>query len=245
MPPRVNSVGRRLLGALLPQHCALCGLQSGSDLPLCRPCAAELPRNDRACERCALPLPPPLPLPRSGGPRLCGACMAHPPPFERVRAPWLYGEYLAYLIHRWKYAGDLTLTPLLAELWLGAVPEPPALDALVPVPLHWWRQWRRGYNQSALLAAYLGRRGGQPVATHLVRRTRATAPQSGSAAAARARNLRGAFTAPGPCDNLRLAVIDDVFTTGATAAEVARTLKSAGAAEVEVWCLARTPKPDG
>lgn len=241
MPLPVNKAGGRLLDALLPQCCALCGLRSGHRLPLCGPCAAELPANDPACARCALPLP------ETGGQRLCGACLAQPPPFDRVRAPWLYGEYLGYLIHRWKYTGDLTLTPLLAQLWLNAAGPRPPVDALVPVPLHWWRQWRRGYNQSALLARQLSRQltreGATPVAHRLVRRNRATAPQSGSNASTRARNLRGAFTVQGPCDNLRLAVIDDVFTTGATAAEVARTLKRAGAAEVEVWCLARTPKP--
>jgi ComF family protein len=235
----VNRPGGRLLDALLPQHCALCGLRSGHALPLCSPCAAELPPNEQACVRCALPLP------GAEGTRLCGECLAQPPPFDAVRAPWLYGEYLGYLIHRWKYAGDLTLTPLLAQLWLAAAGPPPPVDALVPVPLHWWREWRRGYNQSALLARQLARHGTPEVEYRLVRRNRATAAQSGSDAGARARNLRGAFTVRGACDNLRLAVIDDVFTTGATAAEVARTLKRAGAAEVEVWCLARTPKPGG
>ena len=69
-----------LLDALLPQHCALCGLPSGCDLPLCPPCAAELPPNELACERCALPLP-------NAVARLCGACLAAPPPFDRVREP--------------------------------------------------------------------------------------------------------------------------------------------------------------
>lgn len=243
MPLGVNRL-RGLLDALLPQHCALCGLPSGRELPLCLDCAAELPPNDRPCERCALPLPLPLPLRESRGPRLCGACLAAPPPFDRVRAPWLYGEYLGYLIHRWKYAGDLTLTPLLAELWLTGGPPAP-VDALVPVPLHWWRQWRRGFNQSELLARQLARRGAPQVASGLIRRTRHTTPQSAAGVGARARNLRGAFTVRGACDNLRLAVIDDVFTTGATAAEVARTLKREGAAHVEVWCLARTPKTGG
>ncbi len=239
MRRRVNSLCRGLLDGLFPVHCALCDLPSGRDLPLCRDCAAEMPTNSPACSRCALPLP-------DGDPaRLCGACLASAPPFDRVRAPWLYGEYLAFLIQRWKYAGDVTLTPLLADLWLTAAGAPSHVDALVPVPLHWRRQWRRGFNQSALLAKQLARRGCPAVADNLVRRRRATAPQSGSDALARARNLRGAFTVPGPCDNLRLAVIDDVLTTGATAAEVARALKGAGAAEVEVWCLARTPPPAG
>jgi len=243
MPSLVNSAGHWLLDAVLPQTCALCGLPSGRALPLCPPCAAELPTNDEACMRCAVPLP------ALGPGRVCGACQKHPPPFDRVRAPWLYGEYLGYLIHRWKYAGDLTLTPLLAELWLEKSGPLARVDALVPVPMHWWRQWRRGYNQSALLAQHPARRlPGQDtprVVERLVRRKRSTKPQSGMGAHARARNLKDAFTALGPCDNLRLAVIDDVFTTGATAAEVARTLKRAGAAEVEVWCIARTPKASG
>jgi ComF family protein len=163
-----------------------------------------------------------------------------------VIAPWLYSEYLGHLIHRWKYSGDLGMTPLLAELWRQRA-QPTPVDLLVPVPLHWWRQWRRGFNQSELLAQRLHQvcpeLSTSAIDTHLLKRHRATAVQSGSNARDRAGNLRGAFTVTRPCDNLRIAVIDDVLTTGATATEIARALAKAGASHIEIWCLARTPAP--
>jgi len=230
----VDSLPARLLDALLPQTCCLCQWPARNSLPLCPQCRAELPANPDCCARCALPL---------SAPGICGACQVNPPPFDRALAPWLYGEYLAHIIQRWKFGGEAELTGLLADLWLSRVDAPPEVDVLVPVPLHWRRQWRRGYNQAELLAARLGRELAIPVRPALLRRHRYTAPQSGMDAVQRARNLRGAFTAPKPCDNLRVAAIDDVLTTAATAREVARVLRAAGARRVEVWCLARTPAP--
>ncbi|PLW70791.1 ComF family protein [Pseudohalioglobus lutimaris] len=159
-------------------------------------------------------------------------------------APWLYGEYLAYLLRCWKFEGEQRLTPLLAGLWRQQVPTPPEVDAIVPVPLHWLRQWRRGYNQAELLARALQQYWpGLVVDTGLLLRNRPTRAQSGMNALQRSRNLSEAFTARNRCANLRVAVVDDVLTTGATAGEVARTLKNAGASHVEIWCLARTPSP--
>ena len=241
MGSQVNKYGQQLLDMLLPQQCTLCGLPSHRSLPLCVDCAAELTPNHTACTRCAIPL-----APGQGPKSLCGNCLRRPPPFHRVIAPWQYSEYLGHLIHRWKFSGDLGMTPLLAGLWQQQA-RPCPVDLLVPVPLHWWRQWRRGFNQSELLARRLQgdcqELQSSPIDTRLVRRHRATAVQSGSNAQARARNLRGAFTVTRPCDNLRIAVIDDVLTTGGTAAEIARELGKAGARHIEIWCLARTPAP--
>jgi ComF family protein len=206
-------------------------------LPLCDNCRRELPANASACRRCALPL-------AATTSNLCGACLRHPPDFDRVVAPWLYGEYLAYLLRRWKFQGDRRLTPLLADLWQQQVTAPPAVDVVLPVPLHWTRQWRRGYNQSELLARALQRQWPHLVVeTTLLRRSRRTRAQSGMNAKQRSSNLREAFTASSRCANLRVAVVDDILTTGATAGEIARTLRRAGAAHIEIWCLARTPSP--
>ncbi len=118
----------------------------------------------------------------------------------------------------------------------------------MPVPLHWRRQWQRGFNQAELLARELWARNGSirraQVDASLLQRNRPTAPQSGMDAVERAGNLRGAFTARGACDNLRVALVDDVLTTGATATAAAWALREAGATSVELWCLARTPAPD-
>ncbi len=179
----------------------------------------------------------------------CGACQRDPPPFQRCIAPWLYDEYLGHLIQQWKFAGHQHLSPLLADLWLQEVPRLPAVDVIVPVPLHWRRQWRRGYNQSELLARQLRRR--QPALRNsalsltLIKRQRATAAQSGMNAAKRAANLHDAFTVRSPCDNLRVALVDDVLTTGSTARAIAAKLRQAGASHIEVWCVARTPLAGG
>ncbi len=231
------------MAGLFPAHCTLCGMRSHGQLPLCRDCAQELSANRSCCYRCAIPLPPGS---RPGA--VCGECLQAPPPFQRVIAPWLYCERLAYLIRHWKFHGERRLTPLLATLWLEQEQRPPAVDVLVPVPLHWRRLWQRGFNQSELLCSQLLALAPALSATRLdrrgVRRSRPTPAQSGLAAARRAANLRGAFTVRNRYDNLRVAIIDDVFTTGATANALATALENAGASHIEVWCLARTPAPE-
>lgn len=240
----VNRIVTTLLDGLFPHYCELCGARSGVSLPLCPGCQWDLRSNDSCCYRCAIPLPA---TGAATAVRLCGSCLVKPPPFQRVIAPWLYCEQLAQLIQRWKFHGETRLTPLLAALWLQRVgrPEPP--DLIVPVPLHWRRLWQRGFNQSELLSRQL-RRACEPLATtelapRALRRKHATLAQSGMSAPQRTANIRGAFTVERPCGNLRVAVIDDVLTTGATASAAAGALLAAGASEVEVWCLARTPAP--
>lgn len=259
----VDKISGRLLDALFPQHCALCGLRSHKPLPLCHACEQEMPINHSYCRRCAIPLPSGVAT-MSGAPititsqtasqtsthttaRVCGSCLQAPPVFDRVIAPWLYEEYFAHLIHRWKYQREQRLTPLLASLWQQHAQLNAPIDALVPVPLHWRRQWRRGFNQAELLCRELQvicpELSSCSLEHRLVRRKRATAAQSAMTARQRAGNLHNAFTVCKPCDNLRVAIVDDVLTTGATATAVASALAAAGAVYIEVWCLARTPAP--
>lgn len=243
----VNKWLGQAMGTLLPYRCALCGLYSDRDIPLCTGCRGDLFPNHTPCSRCGLPLPT-RQAPTAALHRVCGACLASPPLFDGVVAPWVYEDRVAYLIHQWKFRQAAHLTPLLATLWLEQVRQPGAVDVITPVPLHWVRRWRRGYNQADLLGRHLHhtlvRMGAASrYEPRLLRRTRATAPQSSAGATDRQRNLVGAFTVQRPCDNLRIALVDDVMTTAATAAETASALKRAGAREVQVWCLARTPTP--
>ena len=240
----VNKQIGRLLEGLFPNHCVLCGLRSQRPVPLCLACEQDFSSNDNCCLRCAIPLPVRRAV---NTPRVCGLCQHSPPPFHRTLAPWLYSEHMAYLIHRWKYHGERRMTPLLAALWRQRVPVTTSIDTLVPVPLHWQRLWRRGFNQSELLCRQMQATCPQlracKTAPHLVKRTRATAAQPGMNASQRSANLRGAFTVILPCDNLRIAIVDDVLTTGATATAMASALAAAGACHIEVWCLARTTAP--
>ena len=249
MKPTLRKAANNLLEALFPSYCCFCSRFCEGPLPLCPDCRAALPANREACSRCALPLPPVSRDPGTDGGRHCGTCLQHPPPFDRVIAPWIYDAHFAHLIGRWKFNRQQVLTSLLAQLWVDEVAGLEPVDLLVPVPLHWRRLWQRGFNQATLLAAGIRERvplpRGCPIATRGVRRRHATPPQSGSTADQRKRNLRAAFTVDRPCDNLRVAIVDDVVTTAATASALATALRAAGAARVEVWCLARTPAPGG
>ncbi|MFT5709334.1 MAG: ComF family protein [Halioglobus sp.] len=237
------------LEGLFPNYCLLCGLRSYRDFALCQPCESGLAANDICCTQCALPMSQPLPRHVSRGDALCGQCLLSPPAFDRVVAPWLYDEQMAFLIHRWKFHGERQLTPLLAHLWLEKFSKSfQAIDIIVPVPLHWRKFWHRGFNQSEILATALRWQCHAlqhvRLSTRLVQRHQATLPQSSLPALARRTNLIAAFTARQRCDNLRIAIVDDVLTTGATATAMATTLRDAGAAHIEIWCLARTPAPN-
>ncbi|MGN2254087.1 ComF family protein [Frateuria sp. GZRe12] len=219
---------------LLPWRCLLCGDAGSNGLDLCRACAAELPRNTCCCAHCALPLPSAV--------AMCGACQRKPPPWDAAWAPFRYGWPLDRLEARYKFGRDLAAGRTLATLWQRAA-TPVARPALIlPVPLHRARLRQRGYNQALELARPLGRALGIPVRHDGLLRSRATVAQTELDAAARRRNVRGAFAlrdgAPLPA---HVALLDDVMTTGATLAECARVLKRSGVARVDVWALARAP----
>lgn len=219
----------------LPQRCRLCG-GPARGLGLCPACRADLPWLPQArCPVCALP---------SQDGQICGACLRHPPAWQRTRAALLYDFPIDGLIGALKYRGDLSLAPLLADCLAGNV-EPGAVDVLLPLPLHAARLRARGFNQAAELARPLARRLGLPLLHHAAaQRLRDTPPQAGLDRAARLKNLRGAFAVrQDPVRGRRIAVLDDVMTSGATLGELARTLKQAGALAVECWVIARALPP--
>jgi len=244
---------RDKLGRILfPFSCCLCGLDCEQDRPLCDTCENCLKRNSFACPTCALPLAQGT---NSTRPSDCGNCLRKPVPFDAVIAPWLYDRAMAHLIGLWKYHGKHWLTPLLAQLWVQHYQcpdyhcgESPQVDLLIPVPLAPMRLMRRGFNQAGLLASEIWRTlpaARKPPVDHtLLRRARHAGVQAGLGAKARLANVDHAFTVHRGCDNLRVAVVDDVVTTAATASEIATELKRRGAARVEIWCIARTPLPE-
>jgi ComF family protein len=169
-------------------------------------------------------------------PRRCDHCRRAPPVFAHASAPWLHGGALAEAIHRLKYGGRSELAGTLGVLFSGA--DPPRADVVAPIPLHPQRLRQRGFDHAYLLAREASRRFGLPL-RGLLERTRATRAQVGLDRRARELNVRGAFRALRPLEGVRVCLVDDVLTTGATAAAAARALLSAGAARVEVRTLAR------
>jgi ComF family protein len=234
---KVDGQASRLLRAVLPLRCLLCGGMGADGRDLCDGCAQDCAINRVCCPRCALPLETPAPL--------CGDCLQHEPPFAAAWAPFRYGHPLDLLETRFKFGGDLAAGRVLADLLVerAGIDVPPALPALmIPIPLHVSRLRERGYNQALELARPLAQALGIPLRHDLLARSRATPPQTGLDAKARRRNLRGAFTllAPAPLPD-HVVLFDDVMTTGTTLREVARVLVQAGVARVDVWALARAP----
>ncbi len=234
--PSVYKWLRALHWWLLPGHCLLCDLGSGRDFDLCALCEADLPWIQVACPRCAVPLPSPAPG--------CARCLRRPPAFACTRAPMAYQGAVASLVPRWKKGELPALQRVLVGLLAARVaPAAAEVDLLVPVPLHRRRRAQRGFNQAQELALGLGAELGLPVLTRPVLRTRDTRSQQGLNAAARRRNLRGAFRVDADLSGCHVAVVDDVVTTGATAEALAVAVLRAGAQRVEVWAVARTPRP--
>jgi ComF family protein len=220
----------------------LCAEPAEENIPICMACETELPWLGDHCQTCALPLP--------GTGLTCGQCLKQPPAFERVAAPWSYSFPLDTLITRFKHSAKWPFGRLLADLLAQYLQhrfdeDLNRPDALVPVPLATKRLRQRGFNQAAMLARWLGGHLDIPCDETLLLRTQDTSAQQDLNAEARKKNLRNAFALiPGAqIKGRHLALVDDVLTTGATAQALARLLMEAGAARVDVYCLARTPKP--
>lgn len=218
----------------LPQSCLLCGAGSGPAL-LCAACDAELPRLPQArCRVCALPI---------ASAEVCGACLDRPPRFDRVSAVFAYGFPLDALVHALKYGGKLAVAGLLGRA-LGNAVAKERVDLIVPMPISAQRLRARGFNQAHEIARSVGDATGIPVAAGICRKVRDTDPQAALPWKERARNVRGAFVCDADLNGRKVAVIDDVMTTGATLNELAKNLRRAGALEVRGWVVARALKQD-
>lgn len=225
-------IGTQIGQSVLAQDCLLCQAASGAEL-LCAACARELPSATPACPRCAL---------AGSSDAECGACIADPPHFDASCAAFAYAFPLDALIQSLKYGGQLALAGLFARELHRRIGGARNVDLIVPLPLHPARLAERGFNQAAEIGKVLSRLRGIAMETRLARRVRNTPPQTALPWRERASNMRRAFACDADLSGLRIAVVDDVMTTGATLDEFARTLRQSGAARVENWVVARTPR---
>jgi len=216
-----------------PGVCVFCD-RPADDGRICGHCRRLLPWNKQFCQRCGQAThaaqPPGVD---------CAACQARLPPFARARAPLIYAFPVDAALKAVKFKRQTWFVPAFAALLLRTLErEFASVDALLPVPLHRWRQMTRGFNQAAELCRPLRRATGLPVISQ-VRRNRATRPQTGLPASERRKNLQNAFTVAGRLRCRHPLLIDDVITTGETCSQLAQTLLEAGAATVNVLTVAR------
>lgn len=197
---------------------------------LCGPCLEDLPWLAASrCAQCAVPLP-------TGN--VCGACLDRPPRFDCVEAVFAYGFPVDGLVHACKYGGRLALAGLLGRQLARATAR--GVDAIVPMPLAPRRLAERGFNQALEIARPVAHATGIPLLRYACRKVADTPPQAQLPWDERARNIRRAFVCDADFSGMRVAVVDDVLTTGATLNELARVLRKAGAVEVVGWVVART-----
>jgi ComF family protein len=226
-------------GVALPQLCAVCR-EPVEGAGLCASCWSKLSFiAPPYCERLGIPF-----AFDAGAGLLSMEAIADPPSYGRARAAVRYDETARALVHAFKYGDRLDLAPMLGR-WMANAGR--ALladaDALVPVPLHWRRQWARRFNQSALLAEVIAKASGRSVAHGVLKRVKATPQQVGLSRHARAENVQGAFRVPSEGKaqvvGRRLVLVDDVLTSGATVDGCARMLLRSGATSVDVLVFAR------
>jgi ComF family protein len=215
----------------LKQPCVLCGAMSKRGL-WCEGCDADLPYlRGNLCEQCALPI--------SSG-KICGHCLSHPPLFTRSTAAFAYTFPVNKLIQQFKYGEQLALAKALAAPLLAAIARDGLPDVIIAMPLHRNKLKRRAYNQALLIAKFLAHELHIELLTHVCERVVDTAPQSTLPFKQRGKNMRNAFICHADLSGKRVALVDDVLTSGATLNALARVVQKQGASEIQTWVVART-----
>ncbi len=213
--------------------CVLCDRLANSGR-ICTHCRGILPWNDTFCECCGQAV--------QGGQTagvMCEACQATRPPFEKARAPLIYAFPVDAVLKAIKFKRQLWYVPAFAALLLETLQDEFSnVDALIPVPLHRWRQMQRGFNQAMELCRPLAKQTRLRILTQATRR-RATVAQAGLNAAERRKNMKNAFAVRGKLPSRYPLIVDDVITTGETCSQLAMELLKAGAESVGILTVAR------
>lgn len=246
MPVNLKEIARVYLWSKIeqiPVPCCLCGTTAPASTGICSACTDAIPKLQGPLCRCALPWPgdsTPAPVGDEGLAPLCGRCLNQPPPFLGVQAALVYGHPLDRLVNGWKHQGKLHLQRPLTHLWLHNLTLLPDTDLITPVPLHWRRQWRRGFNQAACLAEALAQHTGLPMQPLLHKRS--SQHQQGSSARVR-RSGRDLFCCEATLKGQHILLVDDVVTTTSTARQASNALLKAGAGSVSVIAPCRVLPP--
>jgi len=235
---------RLVLDFALPPVCPSCREPLSEGAGLCAPCWSKLSLIEPPyCARLGIPF-----VYDPGAGLLSMEAIANPPAYDRARAAVRYDDVARTLVQGLKYSDRLDLAPIMGRWMARAGRELLAdADALLPVPLHWRRQWARRFNQSAALAGVISALCNVPIVHGGLKRIRATPQQVGRSKTERADNVQGAFRVPAErkadIAGRRVILIDDVLTSGATVDACARALLRAGVAHIDVLVFARVVAP--
>ncbi|HEY0268818.1 MAG TPA: ComF family protein [Methyloradius sp.] len=217
---------------LFPQACLLCAASDGGELAICQDCLTDLPRHTiDQCPQCALP---------AYQNQLCGHCIASPPAFDTTNALFRYEFPVDAMLQRYKYQHLLNMAQTFAQMILNDLPNAKLPDLIIPMPLHPLRLKERGFNQSLEIARIVGKTLNIKVDAQVCSRIKPSPPQASLPLKERVKNMQSAFACNTTLDGLNIALIDDVMTTGASLNSLSKTVKKAGASNVECWVVART-----
>ena len=224
--------------AIFKQNCVLCASCIESNIAnnhaVCKPCLNDLPWHPNTnCPQCGL---------ASSG-MVCGSCLNSPPDFDVTKAVFLYAYPIDAMMQCYKYGNMLNLSDTFGEFLTEKVVLE-NIDIIIPMPMHPTRLKERGFNQALEIAKVLDKLLCKNLKEKLdyksVERQTLTPPQASLPLKERVKNIKGAFKVNGDFTVKRIAIVDDVMTTGASLNELAKTLKKAGAAHIECWVIART-----
>lgn len=223
-----------LVNTLFKQKCLLCDAQSdaleANIHAVCKACLNELPRHPKtSCPQCGL----------SSGGQLCGSCISSPPDFDVTTSVFLYDFPIDSMMVRYKYGNMLSLCAFFGQI-LSEKVDLNNVDLIIPMPMHPARIKERGFNQAHEIAKVLTKNCKEKLDFKSVERIKLTPPQASLPLKERVKNIKGAFKVSGDLSGKRIAIVDDVMTTGASLNELAKTLKKSGASHVECWVIART-----
>lgn len=229
-----------LVDLIYPPRCPACGTGIAAQDGLCASCWGELViPGEPACASCHRPFA----SDSLGEGAICAACLADPPRHDGIAAATLYNDASRRLVLGFKHGRRIALAPMLGRLIAARLPDLDGEWLVVPVPLHRVRLWRRGFNQSALLAREIARLRGKNLLVDGLLRKKATPVLGGLGRKARARALSGAIKVnphrEAALKGASILLVDDVMTSGATSQACVSALKRAGARQVVIACFAR------
>ncbi|MEO6154019.1 MAG: ComF family protein [Croceibacterium sp.] len=237
---RIAAALAPVIDLIYPPRCPSCGQGLAAQDGLCPTCwdGLAIP-GEPSCRLCQRPFG----ADSVSGDAVCAPCLAEPPAHDGIAAGTLYNDASRKLVLAFKHGRRMALAPMLARLAAARLPQLEGEWLVVPVPLHRWRLWRRGYNQSALLAREIARLRQQPLLVNGLERRKRTPALGGLGRTARARALAGAITVTARhrarLHGAKVLLVDDVLTSGATSNACVKALKRSGVEQVRVVCFAR------